>query len=107
MIVEYIRYNLRDQPVQTDLVAAYEVASKPLRASPHCIGYELTQCGEDPAVFVLRILWDSAEGHMQGFRRSAEFREFYQAISRFIPNIEEMRHYSLTSVRWVREGPPR
>jgi hypothetical protein len=47
---------------------------------------------------VLRIEWDSADGHMQGFRRSPQFREFLPHIQPYIKQILEMRHYSLTPV---------
>jgi hypothetical protein len=33
-----------------------------------------------------------------GFRRSAEFAPFLQAIKPYIRQIEEMQHYMLTSV---------
>jgi len=104
MIIEYIRYSVADQAAQEELLAGYEAARKPLEASLHCLGYELTQCEEDPAAFVLRIEWDSTEGHLQGFRNSPEFREFYQSVAPFVSNITEMRHYQLTRVTWKREG---
>jgi hypothetical protein len=51
---------------------------------------------------VLRILWDSADGHLKAFRKSPEFAPFFQAIQPFVKSIEEMRHYELTTVRWSR-----
>jgi hypothetical protein len=53
---------------------------------------------EAPSSFVLRIEWDSAEGHLQGFRRSPEFAPFLAAVRPFIGDIREMRHYAVTSV---------
>lgn len=47
---------------------------------------------------MLRIEWDSLEGHEQGFRRSPEFQPFLAAIRAYIPAIEEMRHYRATAV---------
>lgn len=98
MIVEYIRYT-----IPADRRAAFErgyaEAEAPLAASPHCLGYELARCAEDPTQYVLRIEWDSAEGHLQGFRRSAEFRTFFAAIRPFVDDIAEMRHYEPTGVQ--------
>ncbi len=102
MIVEYIRYEI-DPARANDLVAAYEAAAKSLEASPHCFGYELTRCAEASESFVLRILWDSAKGHMKNFRNSPEFRSFFGAVQPFVKNILEMRHYDLTSVHWSRQ----
>src|SRR5687768_18552657 len=95
MIVEYIRYEV-DEP--DALVAAYARAARSLDASPHCLGYELARCVEDPKTFILRIEWDSASGHLEGFRKSAEFREFFAAIRGFVNAIKEMRHYEVTAV---------
>lgn len=106
MIVEYIRYRI--DPDRTDaFVSAYEAAQASLRASPHCLGYELTRCTEAPEHFTLRIEWDSADGHLQGFRRSPEFGPFLAAVRPFVPAIEEMRHYEPTPLRWARPAEAR
>ena len=98
MIVEYIRYRI--EPAQAEaFVAAYETAAQSLRASSHCHGYELSRCTEAPEHFILRIEWESEQAHLEGFRRSEEFKPFLAAIRPYIPNIEEMRHYALTTVR--------
>jgi quinol monooxygenase YgiN len=95
MIVEYIRYEVADADA---LIRAYEEARASLDASPHCLSYELTRSTDEPSCFVLRIEWDSADGHMKGFRTSKEFGPFLAAVKPFIPEIKEMRHYELTSV---------
>jgi hypothetical protein len=46
MIVEYIRYKV-DHARAAAFVAAYEAASVRMRASPHCLGYELLISGEE------------------------------------------------------------
>lgn len=101
MIVEYIRYRV-DAEHRGSFLKAYEVAGESLRASAHCLGYELTECAEEKGSFILRIEWDSAEGHLQGFRKSPEFRPFFQAVQPFLNDIQEMRHYELTPERWSR-----
>jgi quinol monooxygenase YgiN len=101
MIVEYIRYRV-DPSHAAEFIRAYEAASQSLRESPHCFGYELTQCMEAPESYVLRIMWDSADGHIKGFRTSAQFKPFFAAVQPFVNDIEEMRHYELTPLRWSR-----
>ena len=98
MIVEYIRYNIPAED-QAAFEEAYASAASALDASPHCHAYELARCAEDPSQYVLRIEWESAEGHMEGFRRSAEFRGFLAKIRPYIPAILEMRHYVVTKVK--------
>ena len=97
MIVEYIRYELGEGQGEA-FEAAYAQAAPSLDASPHCLAYELTRCVDAPASYILRIEWDSPEGHMQGFRRGPEFPAFFAAIRPYVGQIAEMRHYALTPV---------
>jgi quinol monooxygenase YgiN len=101
MIVEYIRYTIEPSRAK-EFMAGYENAAKSLKDSPHCLGYELTQCTEARESYMLRILWDSEEGHIKGFRTSAQFKPFFAAVQPFVKDIAEMRHYELTAIRWAR-----
>ena len=103
MIVEYIRY-LVSNP--SDLLNAYEAARPALDASPHCLAYELSCATEEPSCCVLRIEWDSADGHLQGFRRSPEFAEFLAAVRPFLGQIQEMRHYTVTTIAARKSAEP-
>jgi quinol monooxygenase YgiN len=97
MIVEYIRYQV---PLERRdaFLAAYRDAAAELRASPHCRRYEIAQCTEDGASFVVRIEWDSLEGHLNGFRKEARFGPFFAKVKPFFEQIQEMRHYAPTDV---------
>ena len=97
MIVEYIRYAIDDARAEA-FVNDYAGAATSLEASQHALAWELARRVDDPTQFVLRIEWDSAAGHMEGFRRSAEFRNFFSHIRPYVNDILEMRHYELTSV---------
>lgn len=97
MIVEYIRYRLGVGRAEA-FIDAYARAARALDRSEYCKGYELAQCKEEPDVFILRILWTSSEDHIGGFRKSAEFRDFLPEIKPYIDEIEEMRHYEITTV---------
>jgi quinol monooxygenase YgiN len=95
MVVEYIRYTI-DEGRAAAFEEGYRQAAASLDASDHCLSYEVSRCGEDPTQHVVRIEWDSEEGHMGGFRSSPEFRTFLAAIGPFVHDIEEMRHYQVT-----------
>jgi quinol monooxygenase YgiN len=97
--IEYIRYNNISREKQKEFELAYEKAQESLRRSSLCLDYELSHCVEKPDHYILRIEWDSLEGHMKGFRSSPEFQTFYKAVQPFFNNIEEMRHYELTQIR--------
>jgi quinol monooxygenase YgiN len=97
MVVEYIRYRIPHER-QERFEAAYRDAASSLDASEHCLAYELSHGVEESERYILRIEWDSLDGHEQGFRRSPEFQSFFAAVRPFVDDIEEMRHYSVTSI---------
>jgi heme-degrading monooxygenase HmoA len=86
MIVEYIRYKIPREK-QAGFEEAYANASASLNASKHCQMYELTHCTEEPELYILRIEWDSLDGHMKGFRGSPEFRDFFRHVQPFFGDI--------------------
>jgi quinol monooxygenase YgiN len=92
MVIEYVRYQI---PAATHaaFLEAYHAAGADLAASTHCRKFEISQGVEEPDNFVVRIEWDSIEGHEQGFRGSAEFTSFFARVKPYFPNIREMKHY--------------
>jgi quinol monooxygenase YgiN len=94
MIVEYIRYKIENER-HKEFEDAYEKAEKSLTASPHCLQYELSHSVEEPKSYIIRIEWDSQDGHLKGFRTSPEFKTFFEAVRPFYDKIEEMHHYNV------------
>ncbi len=94
MIVEYLRYTV-DANRQAAFIADYKIASVPLQKSEFCEQYEFCQCVEDPSKFTIRIQWTSSEDHLQKFRGSSEFKEFFIHIKKYLDDIDEMRHYEV------------
>lgn len=97
MVVEYIRYLIPENQ-HADFVEAYTKAATALDSSGYCLGYELSQCEEEPNRFILRIEWTSTDDHMKRFRGSDDFRAFLPHIRPYINHIEEMQHYHHSSV---------
>lgn len=98
MVIEYIRYSIPEER-RAEFERAYAEAAAVLDASEHCLRYEISHGVEEPEHYVVRIEWDSIEGHEQGFRRSPEFGTFFASVRPFFDDIEEMRHYEAISVR--------
>jgi quinol monooxygenase YgiN len=96
MIVEYIRYRIPEGEARF-FEDAYRAAAPSLDASPHCERYEVARCAEDATAYTVRIEWDSADGHLQGFRGSPQFASFFAAVRPYVDRIEEMRHYDVKS----------
>ena len=94
MIVEYIRYTV---PVEQgeDFGRAYASAAAVLDADEHCLGYEVARGHEEPEHWVVRIEWDSLEGHEQGFRKAPHFARFFAAVRPYFSAITEMKHYEV------------
>jgi quinol monooxygenase YgiN len=63
----------------------------------HCLAFELAQCTEDVGSYLLRLEWDSEEGHLKGFRTSPEFQSFFAHLKPYVRDIKEMRHYRITA----------
>jgi heme-degrading monooxygenase HmoA len=96
MVFEYVRYTIPPERSE-EFEKAYARAASALAASEHCLGWELSRCVEAPEHYILRLAWDSLEGHEQGFRSSAQFRDFLAAVGPFVGSIDEMHHYTMTS----------
>jgi quinol monooxygenase YgiN len=92
MTIEYIRYRI-DNNRRAEFVDAYRTAVTALDDSPQCLGYELSQCEEQPERFVLRIRWTSTTDHLRGFRSSEQFKRFFRSVQPYLDDIEEMQHY--------------
>lgn len=97
MVIEYIRYVIPSDRAEA-FEEAYHDASFALDASEHCLGYELAHGVEEPDNWILRIDWDSLEGHEHGFRTSPEFQTFFTAVRPFVADIQEMKHYNATDI---------
>lgn len=97
MIIEYLRYTI-DDARHSAFEEAYTHAGIILMQSTHCLGYELSRCVEDPSSFILRIEWDSLDGHLTGFRTDPSFPSFFAAIGPYTHDMQEMRHYEVTGV---------
>ncbi|MER7364691.1 group II truncated hemoglobin [Nonomuraea wenchangensis] len=98
MIVEYIRYRIPAE-ASAEFEAAYGRAARSLAEAPQCVDYELSRCVDEPACYILRITWTSAEDHLKGFRAGEHFPAFFKEIRPYVEQIEEMRHYEQTQVR--------
>ena len=96
MIIEYIRYRIPSDDGERFL-AAWRDGIAIVRADPHNLSAEVSRCVDEPEVFIVRNTWDSADGHMSGFRGSPAFEPFMDLVGEWNPSIEELRHYEAVS----------
>lgn len=97
MVLEVIRYLVAGGQ-ENQFEADYGKAAEYLDASPHCLSYTLARSGKEKNRYVMLIEWDSADGHLQGFRQSPDFAKFFALVKPYFNMIEEMEHYEKTSV---------
>lgn len=100
--VEIIRYAIPPAQ-QADFENAYTKAGNLLRASPYCLGYELIKGVDEPDNYILTIYWTSLADHLNGFRKSSAFGQFFNLVKPFYQHIQEMKHYEQTALSWQKE----
>jgi heme-degrading monooxygenase HmoA len=79
---------------ETEFERAFATAQRYIAESPHAYRYQLTRCVEMPTRYVLRIEWDSLEGHTQGFRASPAFQEYRALLYPLYAAPPEVVHYT-------------
>lgn len=94
MIVEYVRYTVPAVD-RARFEEAFSKAGTVLDRSPNCLEWDLARCHDDPGSYILRICWDSVDGHLRTFRGSGLFQDFITAIRDFVPAMLETRHYDV------------
>jgi len=73
---------------------AFGQAQRYIALSEHCLRYALTHCVEDAARYILRIEWDSLEGHVEGFRASADYAEYRALLLPYYAAPVDLYHYT-------------
>ena len=81
MVVEYIRYTVRAEHAQA-FESAYAHAGNLLDQDEHCLAFEVARGIEEPEHFIVRIEWDSLDGHEHGFRATPHFTSSSATCSR-------------------------
>lgn len=92
MVTEIIRYQLpaEDAPQFLD---AYRRAATHLLADSHCLGVDILHGIDSPNRVVIRIEWDSIEGHEVHFTGGPHFEPFISHLRPYLQYVVEMEHY--------------
>ncbi|HWE63426.1 MAG TPA: antibiotic biosynthesis monooxygenase [Chloroflexota bacterium] len=79
---------------EAEFEEAFANAQRYIAGSPHALRYQLTRCIELPSRYVLRIEWDSLEGHTEAFRGSPEYQEYRALLYPLYAMPPEVVHYN-------------
>ncbi len=99
MVIELTRYRVAEGQ-ETAFETACRHAAKAFGRSSHCLGYSLMRAtsADERNRYALTVYWDTPDGHLIGFRQSADFAEFDQHLGPFAAMIEEDEHYRKTGI---------
>ncbi|MDB5075753.1 MAG: antibiotic biosynthesis monooxygenase [Chloroflexi bacterium] len=93
MIIEIATINVQEGR-EGEFEAAFAKAQRYIAESPHSLNYQLTRCVEHPSRYVLRIEWDSLEGHTMAFRGSDAYQEYRALLYPLYASAPEVVHYN-------------
>lgn len=102
-VTEIIRYELPDDVV-TEFLEAYLRALEHLLADRHCLAVEILRGVESPNRVIIRILWDSIDGHEAHFTNGPHFQPFIGHLRPYLQHVVEMEHYTTFVKRHSNRG---
>jgi len=73
---------------------AFAQAKDIIAAMPGFRQLTLSRCLERPDGYLLLVEWDSLEAHTEGFRGSAEYREWRRLLHHFYDPFPTVEHYA-------------
>lgn len=92
-VIEIIRYDLPAGRVE-EFLDAYAQSLPHLSADPHCLSVEVLRSIDAKTHRVLvRIGWDSVEGHEVAFTEGPHFERFITPLRPWLGYVVEMTHY--------------
>ena len=72
---------------------AFCEAEKIISSMPGYRSHELKRCIEKRSRYILLVDWEKLEDHTEGFRGSAEYREWKALLHHFYDPFPEVEHY--------------
>ena len=73
--------------------AAFARAEAWIAAAPGYRRHELRRCLERDERYLLLVWWDTLEAHTEGFRGSADYRQWKALLHPFYDPVPEVEHY--------------
>ena len=73
--------------------AAMGEATAYLTRQPGCRGMTVTRSVEEPSTYLLLVVWDSLAAHEEGFRGSADYRQWRALLHHFYEPFPAVTHF--------------
>jgi heme-degrading monooxygenase HmoA len=96
MILEAVMLNVKPG-MESDFESAFKQASSLIAAMEGYISHELHRCLETSGKYLLLVRWTNLEAHTIGFRQSAEYQQWKQALHHFYDPFPLVEHFEAVS----------
>ena len=93
MILEVAILNVKSGE-EARFEAAFAEAGKFIVASQGYLGHELRRCVESSSRYLLQVRWERLEDHTEGFRGSADYRQWAALLHHFYEPFPRVEYYS-------------
>ncbi len=92
MIIEHVHLKIKPNQSQA-YEQAFELA-KHLIAKMHGFNsFQLIKHYQDEQHYILMVIWDTIEDHIEGFRQSAEYQEWRALLHPFYDPMPQLEYY--------------
>lgn len=81
--------------METDFLTAFERAQRFIQGVDGYRSHSLSRCIEQPSRFLLCVFWDSVDSHEIGFRQSAAYTGWKDALHRFYEPFPKVEHFDI------------
>ena len=78
---------------ESDFLEAFGAAKQIIASMTGFHRLKLSRCIEQPSTFLLLVEWETLEDHTQGFRSSAEYREWRRLLHHFYDPFPVVEHF--------------
>lgn len=79
--------------MEEDFMVAFGPARELIAATPGFVGLSLSRSLETPNHFLLLVRWETVEAHTVGFRGSANYAAWSEALHRFYEPFPVVEHF--------------
>ena len=92
MILEVATLNIKAE-LTADFEKAFSEAQKIISSMEGYISHQLKKCLEETNKYILLVSWETLEAHTEGFRGSAEYKDWKKLLHHFYDPFPTVEHY--------------
>ena len=94
MILEIATLDVRSGE-ERNFEESFSKAQAIISGMPGYVTHQLQRCMEKPGRYVLLVNWERLEDHTEGFRKSAQYREWKALLHHFYDPFPTVEHFQI------------